>query len=144
MKDRDKLRDYEWLLQRLYQRIPPKSGSAELEIPEPEMIQIGSKVIVRNFRRIAEKLKRDPYIVARYLLKEMGTGGKYEEESGHLTLDSQIRRDTIMKFLKMFEKTYIRCPTCMSIDTRLERREKERIWFLVCEACGAEQPVKPI
>lgn len=138
----EKLKDYEWLLQRLYQKIPPRSTTVEYVIPEPEMIRIGDKVIVMNFKEIAEKLKRDPHIVARYLLKEMGTGGRYDADTGQLTLDSKISRTTILEFLQRFEKTYVRCPTCMSVDTRLEKRD--RTWILVCEACGAEQPVKPI
>jgi len=141
---KEKLKDYEWLLKRLYQKIPPRSGSAELVLPDPDMIKVGDRIIVRNFRKIAEKLKRDPYIVARYLLKETGAGGRYDDETGHLVLDSELSRITIVEFLRRFEKTYVRCPTCMSIDTRLEKKEKERMWILRCEACGAEQPVKPI
>ena len=115
--ERELLKDYEFLLSKLYEKIPPKSGTADYQIPEPEVIRIGSQVVIRNFREIAMRMKRDPVLLARYLQKELA------------------------KFLELFVKMYVKCPTCGSIDTRLEKRG--RAWSLVCEACGAEQPVKP-
>ncbi len=136
-----KLLDYEWLLNRLYEKVPPRSGSTEYKIPEPQVIRIGSQTIIRNFREIAEKLKRDPQLVARYLQKELATAGSYDPNSGQLVLNVKVSRRVISQFLNIFFKNYVRCPTCGSIDTRLEKRGK--MWVLVCEACGAEQPVKP-
>ncbi len=138
----DLLKDYNYLLERLYEKVPPKSGSAEYEIPEPQIIRMGpSQTIVRNFREIALRLKRDPQLVARYLQRELAAAGRYEPGSGQLLLNVRVSRKVINQFLQRFLKMYVRCPTCGSIDTRLERRG--RIWVLVCEACGAEQPVKP-
>ncbi|MFN4046262.1 MAG: translation initiation factor IF-2 subunit beta [Acidilobaceae archaeon] len=137
---RDKM-DYMRLLERLYSKIPPRSESGEFRLPELELIRIGEHVIVRNFKDVAERLKRDPGLVSRYLLKELATGGSYDEGTGHLTLTAKISRKTLEEFLQRFEKSYVRCPTCNSIDTRLEKRGKALI--LVCEACGAEQSVKP-
>ena len=141
MSVRDLLKDYDYLLERLYQKVPPKSGTAEYQIPEPEILRVGSQTIVRNFRDIAMKLKRDPQLVARYLQKELAAAGKYDPGSGQLVLNVKVSRKVIKQFLDRFLKMYVRCPTCGSIDTRLERRG--RVWVLVCEACGAEQPVKP-
>ncbi len=138
---REKLLDYEYLLNRLYEKVPPRSGSAEYEIPEPEVIRIGSQTIIRNFREISEKLKRDPSLVARYLQKELATAGSYDPGSGQLTLNVKVSRKVISQFLNIFLKTYVRCPTCNSVDTRLTKKGKA--WILICEACGAEQPVKP-
>ncbi|MCE4624560.1 MAG: translation initiation factor IF-2 subunit beta [Desulfurococcales archaeon] len=135
------LYDYEALLERVYKKVPPKSGSADYTIPTPEIIKQGNQTIIRNFREIAMKLKRDPTLVARYLQKELATAGAYRPESGQLVLNVRVSRKVIMKFLELFMKNYVRCPTCGSIDTRLEKRGKT--WVLVCEACGAEQPVKP-
>lgn len=141
MSVRDLLKDYDYLLERLYQKVPPKSGTAEYQIPEPEILRVGSQTIIRNFRDIAMKLKRDPQLVARYLQKELAAAGKYDPGSGQLVLNVKVSRKVIKQFLDRFLKMYVRCPTCGSIDTRLERRG--RVWVLVCEACGAEQPVKP-
>jgi translation initiation factor 2 subunit 2 len=136
------LYDYERLLERAYEKVPPKSGTADYQIPTPEIIRQGNQTIIRNFREIAQKLKRDPVLVARYLQKELATAGSYNPSSGQLVLNVKVSRKVIMKFLDLFMKQYVRCPTCGSIDTRLEKRGKT--WILKCEACGAEQPVKPI
>ncbi|MCE4628523.1 MAG: translation initiation factor IF-2 subunit beta [Desulfurococcales archaeon] len=136
------LYDYEALLERAYKKVPPKSGSADYTIPVPEIIKQGNQTIIRNFREISMRLKRDPQLVARFLQKELATAASYNPNSGQLVLNVRVSRKVIMKFLDLFMKNYVRCPTCGSIDTRLEKRGKA--WVLVCEACGAEQPVKPI
>lgn len=138
---KDLLRNYEYLLNRLYEKVPPKSGTAEYELPEPQILRIGSQTVIRNFREIAMKLKRDPQLVARYLQKELAAAGKYDASSGQLVLNVKVSRRVINQFMQLFLKMYVRCPTCNSIDTRLVRMG--RVWLLVCEACGAEQPVKP-
>ncbi len=138
---KEKLTNYEWLLDRLYKKVPPRSGSTEYKIPEPQVIRIGSQTIIRNFRDVSEKLKREPQLVAKYLQKELATAGSYDSSSGQLILNVKVSKRVISQFLNIFFKNYVRCPTCGSVDTRLEKRGKT--WILICEACGAEQPVKP-
>jgi len=140
--EESRIKDYMWLLERAYMKVPPKAESEDLTIPELELIRIGDQTIIRNFREIAEKLKREPGILTRYLLRELNTGGSYDEGSGQLRVNMKVSRKPIEQLLRKFEKTYVRCPTCNSIDTRLVKRE--RTWILICEACGAEQTVKPI
>jgi len=134
------LEDYEYLLDRLYKKVPPRSGSAEYQIPSPEIIRIGNQTIIRNFRDISQRLKRDPQLVARYLQRELAAAGSYDPGSGQLVLNIKVSRRVVNQFLQIFLRNYVRCPTCNSIDTRLRREGKA--WILVCEACGAEQPVK--
>ncbi|WP_256204973.1 translation initiation factor IF-2 subunit beta [Aeropyrum camini] len=141
-EEAERLMDYDYLLEKLYKKVPPKSGTAEYRIPEPQIIRIGSQTVIRNFREISQALKRDPKLVARYLQKELATAASYEEESGQLILNVKVSRKVINQFLQLFMKIYVRCPTCGSIDTKLLRQE--RTYILKCEACGAEQPVKPI
>ncbi|MGC9209715.1 MAG: translation initiation factor IF-2 subunit beta [Acidilobus sp.] len=135
------LKDYEYLLNRVYQKIPPRSGSGVLELPEPQVIRVGTQTIVKNFREISQKLKREPDLVARYLMKELASAGSYEEGSGQLVLSVKVSSKVLKQVLDMFVKSYVRCPTCGSVDTHIEKRGK--VWVLVCEACGAEQPLKP-
>ncbi len=142
MSVRKYLQDYDYLLERLYKKVPPKSGEATYEIPEPQVIRIGNQTVIRNFREIAEKLNRDPMLVARFLQRELATGGSYDPGSGQLALNIKVSRRVIKQFLDVFVNTYVRCPTCGSYHTKLERRG--RAWILVCLACGAEQPVPPL
>lgn len=139
--DLEKLKDYEWLLDRVYKKIPPKSGSGTFELPEPQVIRVGTQTIIKNFRDISQKLKREPDMVSRYLMKELASAGSYEESSGQLVLSVKVSSKVLKQLLDMFVKSYVRCPTCGSIDTHIEKRGK--VWVLVCEACGAEQTLKP-
>ncbi len=141
MSEESKLKDYEWLLNRVYEKVPPRSGSGTLELPEPQVIRVGTQTIIKNFREISQKLKRDPDLVARYLMKELASAGSYEEGSGQLVLTVKVSSKVLKQMLDIFVKNYVRCPTCGSIDTHIEKRGK--IWVLVCEACGAEQSLKP-
>lgn len=136
------LKNYTWLLERVYKKIPPKTGDEGFAIPEPELIRVGDQTILRNLREISIRLKRDPQILTRYLLRELNVGGSYDEGSGQLKIGMKVSKKPIEQLLQKFEKSYVRCPTCGSIDTRLVKREKT--WMLICEACGAEQTVKPL
>ncbi len=135
--------DYEFLLQRLYSRLPAKTHKASrFELPRLEVERVGNKTIIRNFRALTLRMRRDPQIVMRYLLKELGTSGSYDESSGILSLNVRVSTASLNALIQRFVKTYVICPTCGAPDTRLEKRGKTLV--LVCEACGAEQPVPPI
>ena len=137
------LYDYEYLLNRLYQRLPARGAKAHrFELPRLVIERVGTKTMIRNFRQISNVMRRDPRIVMRYLLKELGTSGNYDEDSGILVINAKVSAATLNNLIQRFVKTYVICPTCGAPDTRLERRG--RTWILVCEACGAEQPVPPL
>lgn len=133
--------DYEKLLERLYSKLPRRAASAErFEPPVAEVIHVGSQTIVRNFREIADKLRRDERLVMRFLLKELAVAGSVDP-SGALVLNARMSSRVINNLLNLFVRDYVICPTCGRPDTRIERRGK--VWMLLCEACGAEQPLKP-
>jgi len=48
--------------------------------------------------------------------------------------------DDFTRLLKIYVSDYIRCITCQSPDTRIEK--EKRIHFLICEACGAKSTIK--
>jgi len=135
--------DYEYLLRRLYERLPSKTHKAtRFELPKLEVERIGTRTIIRNFRSLTTRMRRDPKIVMRYLLKELGASGNYDDSTGLLALNVRVSTSSLNTLIQRFVKTYVICPTCGAPDTRLEKRGKALI--LVCEACGAEQPVPPI
>jgi len=135
------IRNYDFLLQRLYRKVPVPAGSGErFAIPKPRIIRIGSTTILHNFREIADVMRRDPKLLTRYLLKELATAGSYDEESGALKLNIVVSARALSVLLERFARQYVICPTCGRPDTKLEKRE--RIFVLKCEACGAEQPMK--
>ncbi len=135
--------DYDKLLERLYSKVPKRVSKYErFEVPTVETIHIGSQTIIKNFRDIVGVLRRDPRLVMRFLLRELATAGSYDEDSGMLAVNIRVSSVVLNKMIQMFTKQYVICPTCGRPDTRLKKL-KSRAWILVCEACGAETPVKP-
>jgi len=127
---------YEEMLDRAFQKLPAKlASSQQLSTLKPELMLVGGKTVILNFKDIADSLNRDPEVLQKYLGKELGVAA-YTNESGQLVLQGKFNVQVITKLLEMFVQKYVKCPTCGSGDTRLEK--KGRIFILKCMACGAE------
>lgn len=135
--------EYEKLLDRLYKLVPePASSGERFEVPKPVVIYVGSSTIVKNFREIADRMKREPELLGKYLLKELATSGEYEESSGGFKMNVKVSGSSLQELIERFAKAYVICPTCGRPDTYIKKTG--RLWILKCEACGAEQSLKPI
>ncbi|MEZ0289913.1 MAG: translation initiation factor IF-2 subunit beta [Sulfolobales archaeon] len=130
---------YMQLLDRLYKRLPERKESKTIDLPELEIEHLTNKTIIKNLQYIAERLDRDPKIISRYFLKELGKPGSLTS-SGTLEIYDRISAKSLNELFDKFIKTYVRCPTCGSIDTKLIRRGK--IFIIKCLACGAETTAK--
>ena len=134
--------DYMWMLDRVYSKVGYRAARAEpFEVPRADVVIIGSYTVLRNFKEIVDRLRREPRHLQRYLLRELAAAGSIDE-SGALIVHGRFSKRAIDALLEMYVKHYVKCPTCGSWDTVLERRGK--IWFLRCEACGAETSVRSI
>jgi len=128
--------DYEELLDRLYAKLPKKQVKAEpFEVPKAEIIVVGNRIIIRNFRQIADVLNREPKLLMRYFVKELAVPGTIDE-SGALILQGRFSSTIINRLIDRFIKNYVLCPTCGSRFTVLEKVGK--VFKLRCLACGAE------
>lgn len=135
------LKNYDYMLERLYTLLPSKKASKAYDIPSPEIEYAGDHTIIKNFGYICERLRRDPRVVMRYILKELGKPGGLDDKNV-LTIYSSIKSQSIKELYNRFLETYVRCPTCGSYDTELGREGK--IYYIKCLACGAKSFVKPI
>jgi translation initiation factor 2 subunit 2 len=133
--------DYKELLDRVKDKLQPEGVAKQtrFEVPEPDVIWVGNRTIVRNFGHIADLLRRDPQKMLVFFAREMATAATLDEDKRAIFIG---RRDlqSFKVLLQRYIKTYVLCPVCNSPDTRLEKRK--RITFLVCEACGAWSPVR--
>ena len=120
-------------------RIMSRSGDRALEL-RPTLIHGGRTVILSNLGQIAEVLNRDPAHLARVILKETGRAGSVEENK--LIIQGKITPEEVKKLLELYVKEFVRCPICKGIDTKLVSEKKFR--FIVCEVCGAKNPVRRI
>ncbi len=129
---------YEALLDRALSGITKKGTSGErFELPVAQVQVIGARTIVVNFADVVDRLNRDPHHVLKYLAKEMATAGSYEGGRGYF--QGKFSRETINRLVGVYSNRFVICPVCHRPDTRVER--KERLSFLVCEACGARSSI---
>jgi translation initiation factor 2 subunit 2 len=131
--------EYGRLLDEAFSKLPTLSSEkADFVIPKADILTQGAKTIIRNIAVIADRARRKPEEIARYVSKELSAPAGIEEQrliiSGKFTSDDLDRRIT-----KYFE-TYVICKECHKPDTHLENAD--RGMYLVCEACGARYWVR--
>jgi translation initiation factor 2 subunit 2 len=134
-------RSYEELLSRAragLDKDAKKSGALRLELPVPDVIWVGNKTIFRNYAEFPKLLRRDSSRVLMYLAKELATAASLDGERAIFI--GRKDRDSFSQLLQRYVKDAVICPVCGSPDTHLEK--EKRMWFMVCEACGARSVAK--
>jgi translation initiation factor 2 subunit 2 len=130
--------NYDQLLDRAMAGITkPGSTGERFELPIASVSVIGARTIVHNFADVADRLDRDPLQILKYLAKEMATAGSFEGGKGYF--QGKFSRETINRLIGAYSNRFVICPVCHRPDTRVERRD--RLSFLVCEACGARSSI---
>lgn len=144
--------NYPDLLERIYEKLREREGGGangghrgrQLVIIPPHVFKLGSKkTCFSNFAEIAKRLNRDPQHLQEYLLVELGTTGTIDG-TGSLVIKGKYGRGDVEGVLKRYIAEYIRCQTCRSHDTRMERDKESRLVFLKCNACTAESTVSKV
>jgi translation initiation factor 2 subunit 2 len=130
--------NYEELLDEAFKKIVKKETKDRFQIPQIEGEMQGTRFIVRNFKKIADYLKRDPKHLAKYLMLSLATSGSIEGET--LVLNTKVRRDIVQQKLEEYIRKYVFCKVCGEPDTKLIK--EDRIYFIQCDACGARYAVK--
>jgi len=141
MSKASKLYDYEWLLERAYQTMPkrPVQRRERLSVPKPEIMISGRRTFITNFNQICDLLNRDPRLVLRFLLKELGAPGEVRES--YAVIQGEIKPRIITALMERFVRDYVICPVCKSPDTMLVKERKAM--FIKCMACGAVSATRP-
>jgi translation initiation factor 2 subunit 2 len=117
-----------------------KSQGLRLEMPEPDVIWVGNKTIFRNYAEFPKLLRREPNRILMYLAKELATAASLDGERAIFI--GRKDRDSFSQLLQRYMKDGVLCTVCGSPDTHLEK--EKRMWFLVCEACGARSAAKVV
>jgi len=133
------IRDYEQLLERALSMVPVKPSRWDrFELPKSQVLVVGSRTIISNFKDIADALNRDPKHLFHFLLHELGTAGVIEE--GRAVLHGKFAKTSIDSLIERYTKMYVLCPVCGKVDTELKK--EGRITMIVCGACGAVSPAR--
>jgi len=132
--------DYERLLKRIEKNLIKNSKviDSRFELPPVDVMWEGQKTYLRNFAEYPKILRRDPTKLLQYLSKEFAVPAERVGDSAMFI--GKRDPDDFTRLLGIYVSDYVRCPTCQSPDTRIEK--EKRIHFLICEACGAKSTIK--
>lgn len=135
------LPSYEEMLKEAMEKIPKKVKTEDrFKIPEVIYEIQGNKTIIKNFQEFLSVFRRDARHFSKFLFKELATPGY--QEGNFLVLQRTISPQILRKKIESYVKEFVYCKQCGEPDTKLVR--KDRIYFLICEACGAEYSVRKI
>ncbi|MDI6718694.1 MAG: translation initiation factor IF-2 subunit beta [Methanomicrobiales archaeon] len=130
---------YEELLKKAYAGITRTDERHErFVIPEPRAFVEGKTTVLENFAEIADKLRREPDELMKYLVGELGTAGKIE--GSRAVFSGKFDQATISAVIHNYVDDYVICSECGRPDTRLVK--DGRVLVLRCEACGGHRPVR--
>jgi len=132
--------DYEKLLKRIEKNLIKNSKVADsrFELPPVDVMWEGQKTYLRNFVEYAKIMRRDTTKLLQYLSKEFAVPAERVGDSAMFI--GKRDPDDFKRLFEIYVSDYVRCLTCQSPDTRIEK--EKRIHFLICEACGAKSTIK--
>ena len=132
--------NYEKLLKRIEKNLlqNSKATDSRFELPPVDVMWEGQKTYLRNFVEYSKIMRRDPAKLLQYLSKEFAVPAERVGDTAMFV--GKRDPDDFTRLLKIYVNDYIRCLTCQSPDTRIEK--EKRIHFLICEACGAKSTIK--
>ncbi len=132
---------YEEMLEKAYELLPSERSKHErFEVPAPLCSVFGSKTVLHNFMEICRALNRDPIHFLRFLSKEMAAAGTID--GVRVIFQGRFDEETFKRLLDRYIRDFVICPVCKRPDTRIVK--EKRLHFMICEACGARSPVRPV
>ncbi|MDG6935073.1 MAG: translation initiation factor IF-2 subunit beta [Nitrososphaerota archaeon] len=133
--------DYRTLLDRVKEGLQKEGMKkvSRLVLPTPEVNFVGNRTYLRNFKEIADVIRRDPNKLLMYLARELATAASLDKE-GRAIFIGRKSKDSFRVLIERYVADNVICPVCGNPDTHIERQRK--ISILVCEACGAKSPLK--
>jgi len=133
--------EYLKLLDKAVAQLPPEKGKGErFEMPKPVSSVMGSRTILFNLKDICDRLKRNKAHLLRHLAGELATSGTIDKDRA--IFQGKFDNRALEQLVERYVKEFVLCPVCHQPDTKITR--KDRIYFLVCEACGASSSIKGI
>ena len=126
-------------MDRAFSKLPSLTAEkSDFVIPTADVLNEGTKTIIRNIAAIADTARRNGADIARYIGKEFSVPVGIEDQ--RLIISGRFPSDEINRRIKKYFEIYVICKECKKPDTHLENAEKGM--YLICEACGARYWVK--
>ena len=133
------MESYEEMLEELYSKLPEKVKKKErFEMPRVNAFIEGNKTIFKNFLSIAQLIRRDVEMFAKYLSRELASPVKID--GNRLIIQRRVNLQLLQRKVELFIKDYVLCWECGKPDTKIA--VIEGVKMLICEACGARRPIR--
>jgi len=133
--------DYEKMLEEAYSQLPADAFEHKrFEIPKPNCTTYGSRTVLHNFKDLCDGLNRDQTHLLRYLSKEMATATAVD--GSRAIFQGRFDSQTCQRLIEHYVREFVMCPVCKRPDTKILK--ERRLYFLICEACGARSSVRPV
>lgn len=134
-------KDYEKLLKRAEKELPEQSGEdVRFKLPAPDLHRSGNRTFFKNFKELADRCRRDPNHLLKFLNRELGTSGNIDGPQAIFT--GKFTYDQVKIKITTYVKEFVKCSECGKPDTILKKEQRHLI--LKCEACGAKHPVRSL
>src|SRR3989338_9733253 len=122
--------DYQALLARARSKLPEVTQASErFEIPKAQLQRAGLRTIFANFDSVAQKLRREPEHLLKYILKQLATSRETRTEQ--VILIGNFSEDQVNRKIQQYVEAYVLCKECSRPDTKLVR--EDRLEALKCE-----------
>lgn len=132
------MQTYEELLKSALEKTSKTGTGERFEMPKLEVFFQGRQTIVKNFVDAANKIRRPPEHILKFLTKELAT--PCSSDSQRAVFQSKLSSMLIQKKFESYVKDFVICSACGRPDTKLVK--EDRIEFIKCEACGAKNSAK--
>ena len=102
--------DYESMLERAYEKMPPVVFEKKrFEVPKLKVSIEKNKTVIKNFKEVADYIRRDPKHLLKFLGKEIGAAWRIEGSRavfvgkfGQIILEKKLK-----KYLKLWRKPFL-------------------------------------
>lgn len=132
--------EYTKLLDNIYSNLPEKVTKTErFEIPKFEFFTEGNKTIIKNYKSVIDKIRRESDFLSKHLSKELAV--PVDVQGDRLILQRKLMGDIINKKLEEFVTKYVICKQCKRPDTHIQD-VGHGLKQLVCESCGARMAIR--
>lgn len=132
--------DYKQLLERGRKDMPESVFERQrFEMPKVKGHLEGNKTIISNFLQIAQKLRRPPEHLLKFVLRELATPGE-ASRGGMLVIGTKVPASRINEKIMQYAVEFVLCYDCGKPDTEIKKEGE--FSFLKCTACGSKHPVR--
>ncbi len=127
----------------LLKKVVESSNKKELvedrfKVPKADIFYEGNTTVIKNFDKITDILNREPNVVLKFLLGNLGTAGEFV--GNRAVFQGKIPTKNIHDRIRDYVDMFVICSECNRPDTHLVKQGRELL--IRCDACGAFRSVK--